>query len=454
MKKTLIYILIAILLASGVTKSAHALIIDTPQAQSVVSRYVNMLKEMALKRVQQTIQTKLMSIQGFDTRFAQSIAKKYYKKGSSLLTSKTNNLVEGTKKKKIAENQQNADNYREAAATLYSEKLKYIMSDKAEIEGDLTSEKAQKAQKEAECARLEQEYQTSAAEGFAKSELLTAAAECRSLVTELENTIKEREQQLTVYDEVIKENEQKLEEASAGDAIDQANQNRIDLLSQDEEEKNTKTTPEDGNILKDAEWDTDKALDVYQIDEEEYQAFMKNYFYDPSVLASSSKSSSADIQSSRAQYENSINRINRNRRYLFINTAVHLMQVATTIRRELPLRSQAADDIFQGLSSDSELDALVSYSNTRIENAKALLLYAKLLSAKIQYLAARELLNTDIKKELVDENGKEKSYSAFDLNKYILTEEYIKKMIKEANETFNTNINVKRDLKFDFRPKE
>ena len=74
----------------------------------------------------------------------------------------------------------------------------------------------------------------------------------------------------------------------------------------------------------------------------------------------------------------------------------------------------------------NELEAISSYSATRIENMRALLMYAKLQSARLQYMAARALLDAEMEKT---PNG---NYLEFNLDKYILTKEYVDDLIKKA----------------------
>ena len=148
---------------------------------------------------------------------------------------------------------------------------------------------------------------------------------------------------------------------------------------------------------------------------------MKNYFYNPEDL---------DSGSDTLTYENNINRITRNRKYLFVNTAAHLLQVTATTRRELPVKIKIVDEMFkQMINGDSgKLEVIGAYSNVRIENAKALFLYAKLLSAKLQYLAARDLIKSELRKE-----GSIGSFDSFDLSKYVLTDEDVENMQERAN---------------------
>jgi len=52
-----------------------------------------------------------------------------------------------------------------------------------------------------------------------------------------------------------------------------------------------------------------------------------------------------------------------------------------------------------------------------------------LLSAKLQYLAARDLLQSDLKKEYADRDN----FDEFDLGRYILDTDYIEELLESAN---------------------
>jgi hypothetical protein len=117
-----------------------------------------------------------------------------------------------------------------------------------------------------------------------------------------------------------------------------------------------------------------------------------------------------------------------------VNTAIHLLQVVTSTRREIPLQAHNLEAYANQTSyGKDELEAMSAYAATRIENAKALLLYAKVLSAKLQYIAARDLLNETLAKEIDDPTGNTKLYEPFDLGKYMLTPEFIKYKLQQAN---------------------
>ena len=164
--------------------------------------------------------------------------------------------------------------------------------------------------------------------------------------------------------------------------------------------------------------------------------FIERYFYDPEEL------DSASGDEGRIMHQTKIDAVARERKYLLTNTAAHLLQVTATLRREIPVRTEVIDEMFKNTpKATGELEAISSYSATRIENMKALLMYAKLQSARLQYMAARELLNLNGVKT---PNG---TYKDFDLEKYILTKEYVDKIVKEADTANNAVTAVEENYK-------
>ena len=452
MKKILRKICLTLFMASlYITPASAALIIDGTQITGVVNKYVTKIMEITEKVTQQIDQVKLMASQGYNWDSLKELAKDYYNKNGlpiNINFKQEKDLVAGTKAKKLEAEEAKAKEYTESSIKLYETKQENAKKDQNTAQKQLEATTNAKNKKEKECNSLQTKYnQMESDNSGSGEEVFIKLAECNSELERLKNEAAEWEAQEKSLKEIIKNIDEQLEKFKENkDPIQQANAKRIEALENDQAEEDS-TIKIDDNGSK--EWDSEDALDSYQINDTEYQAFMLNYFYDSKNLNSGSiKGLDAEKDKSLA-YENYINRIMRNRRYLFVNTAVHLLQVATTIRRELPAKIETADTMFeQVINPEGELEAIIGFSNTRIENAKALLLYAKLLSAKIQYLAARDLINAELKKEIFDENGTPKKYQEFNLEKYILTDEYVGKMQEDAKRTISTEEleNVKPEM--------
>lgn len=430
MKKVVNITALAVFLISAFVKPVSAaLIIDPSQIGGVFSKYVEKINETVNKVIQLTNQANAMATQGYNLSSLRDIAEKYYKKNGRVLNNKFNQLVEGTKQKKIAEKQAEAENYKKGSIKLYEAKKEDAKNNLNELNTLLQQAERRLASKKDECNRLENKFKSSEEEKTGSGEeFMLELAECKSEVQTLEDNIEDTKAQISQTESVLSKAETNLkifEEEK--DAVQVANKERIEKLNADEDSKMIGVKDNSSQGAK--EWDSENAMESYELGEEEYSTFMKNYFYDPASLA----------DKGGAVYENNVNKVIRNRKFLFVNTATHLLQVSATTRRELPLRIESSDKMFEETikSEGGELGNIAAYSNVRLENAKTLFLYAKLLSAQIQYLAAKDLLKSELKKEITDENenGKEKSFSGFNLEKYILTDEYVKKMQDAANKT-------------------
>ena len=172
-------------------------------------------------------------------------------------------------------------------------------------------------------------------------------------------------------------------------------------------------------------------MEKYNISEEDYQKFIRAYFYEQDDNAFTNLQDGKALRLERQKHEALGDKIERQRKYLVINTMAHLLQVSATIRRELPIRESKIRYWFeQTKNKEDEITAVSTYANTRIESARALVLYARLQAAKLQYLAAKEIKSTSPKKQGKIEDNQ---LGKFDLEKYILTQEYVEKLVKDSN---------------------
>lgn len=172
-------------------------------------------------------------------------------------------------------------------------------------------------------------------------------------------------------------------------------------------------------------------LSKYVMTDEDYKEFIKQYFYEPSADAYMKLLQGKELENAQIKHDGMEKSVERNRKMLVRDTMVHLLQVSATIRREKPVREALAKKWFdEAKETQDEITATTAYSNTRIENSRALLLYAKLLAAKMQYNAAKEIEQFGLEKlgKIEDNN-----YSYIDLSKYLLTnEELIEAIINSS----------------------
>lgn len=428
MRKTAISVIIACFIVCGGVKPAEALIIDPGQIAAKVSDFVQKISDSVSRITQQINQVKMMATQGYSLKSLKDMAKKYYKIDQTFLTKRMFKLIKGTKKKQKEVLQKDADLYKEVSVAQAEEKLNEIDESISYIEDEIEeADKKYRTWRDSLCPRYKAEYDAMTEEGSEKEKKWNQYTKCEAERDLYQLNAAEYSQLLNELGREKEKLEKELEEKRSGDDTYKGKLKRVEQLeSQKDGDDNNLISAED-QISEDDEWDKIKPEDIaakFSPSEKDYEEFMDRYFYDPDKLEGQGEE--------RYAFQSNMDRILRERRYLFINTAVHLMQVATTIRREIPVRTVVINKMANDTSTeDSEISAMSAYSATRVENIKVLFLYAQLLSAKLQYLAARDLLQADLKKEYADRHN----FNEFDLGRYILDSDYIQKLLDEANTT-------------------
>lgn len=416
MKKISAIIILAVIMTAGGVKPAAALKIDAAQMAGKVNDFVQAVSEGTTKVSQQVNQVKQMSVQGFNKDNLLKKGKEFLK-ARKYLSKQLTGLVKGTKKKNKDVLSAEKKLYEEANKAYYEQKVEIVVENKAKIDASLQAKKAQEPGKRENMELKKAEYEKAIGtkkEKKAHKEYMEAESEYTALVT----AIKELETLSNQLAEQIEELEkEKAKVGTSEDAQYVALQKREEKLDAQEEDLSFT------QVESEEEWDNPNGVEKYILSEKDYQKFIKRYFYNPNALDSSG-------EDARLNFQSEMDRVMRERRYLVINTAAHLLQVTATVRREIPVRTKAIDAMFKNTpASSGELEAISSYAATRIESARSLLLYAKLLSAKIQYMAAKDLVDVETKKKA---DGTE-TYKDFNLDKYILTDDYVKNLVKEAN---------------------
>ncbi|MBR5599041.1 MAG: hypothetical protein IKW39_03275, partial [Alphaproteobacteria bacterium] len=209
--------------------------------------------------------------------------------------------------------------------------------------------------------------------------------------------------------------EEKQKVGTAADPVHQKYQERIDAISQLEEK-----TVEIGAKETNENWDDVDVIEAYTITESEYVDFINQYFINES-----------NIQGGLVGTQTEIDRVMRERRRLFINTAVHLLQVSGSTRRDIKTKTTKIKELYDEVrTTEDEFKAIGYYSGSKIDNIRALVLYAKILSTKLQYMAAKDLLTIEPSRRGKAEDA---SYDKFDLTKYKLTDSYVKAIEEDSN---------------------
>lgn len=437
MKKSTAIICLIIGLTTGYAYPAKALILDAPTLAAKISEWVGKLTDATTKVTQQVSQVKQMTSQGFNKEELFSIAEEYATSyGKDLLQTKMKKIVDGTKKKNRDKMETEKEAYVNAQNSYYDEKIGIMDESIKETENARDEAQTARTQKQIEVDQKKNYYESvrgkPAEEAKAYDEYMKAQMEydeldqtCQEFDVLLENLEMQRsvlqeekakvgtsdDPQYALYEKRLKEMDKEIEEADG------------------EGGKEEIVNKSSGN---EAEWDDENVVKDFSPTEKDYTDFLERYFYNPEDL-------SAAGGNARVEHQTKIDAVTRERRFLLVNSAAHLLQVSATLRREIPVRSEIIDEMFQNTpKSTGELEAISSYSATRIENMKALLMYAKLQSARLQYMSAKQLLSIDAIKV---PNG---NYSDFNLEKYILTKEDVDKAIEEAN-TANSGVTSVED---------
>lgn len=308
--------------------------------------------------------------------------------------------------------------YYDAQVEILNENLNEINSKKQEVERELTLKKQEAESKKSACNSARQRGDDNTQELCIDYETIFAE------VTNLEMSSKELElakEELENGIEVLNDEASKV--GTEEDATYMQHQAELEAL----ENTNNEAVVISAEIKEDDEWDSNGTAEKLVISDETYRAFLRKYFYDPTSV-----SLKEDGGTDLVEDQNEVERARRFRRQLVLSTAVHLLQVSASVRREIPERLEATNEMYEGvISTDSELEAIGYYAGTRMENMRTLLLYAKILSAKLQYMAAKDLLITELRRR---GNVEDATMSNFELSRYKLTQEYVDAIEKESNE--------------------
>jgi len=425
MRKIATFTLLAMILMGSTIKTASAqIVLDPGQLGGKVSDFVQKIQDAAGKITQQINQIKMAASQGFSLGDLADLKGKFYNIATGFLSDKISKLVSGTSEKEQAALQADVDTYKETRTQLFDAKIEETNASIEKMETESDTKKSEAKAKENECARLRDEA-NSETDIALQSEKKGAVYKCQMELSRINTEISDLEQGKRNMKK--QKTELKKQRSIVGTDEDEGYKQRVARV---EALKEAAKKEEDGFIAAaehsggDKEWDSEEATKDIDFDAVA-KSFVEKYFYDPENLKGTTT----------VNYQSNLDRIYRERRYLFVNTAAHLLQVATSIRREIPERTMAIDAYAnESAAGANETTAMASYAATRVETIKALVLYAKLLSVKLQYLATRDLLQADSKKEYIDKNtGQIKNFGDFDLEKYIVDEDYINAILEDAN---------------------
>ena len=169
-----------------------------------------------------------------------------------------------------------------------------------------------------------------------------------------------------------------------------------------------------------AQWDAEESLlEDFNVNEKDYEFFLNTYFYN-----------TAEIDETENKFTSSQGRrddIVRARRQLLLYATIHLMQVTSTLRADAASRRVLIEEFTKTtVEGEGETESISSYSATKIEYIRALLLYAKMQTAKLQYLSAKEIIDLNEDKHFEDASD----YLQNDLNRWRLSKSKINRYIR------------------------
>jgi hypothetical protein len=421
------------MLTAVAPKQAYALKIDIASIAAKVSDWVGKITDTTTKVTQQVSQVKQMATQGFSKEGLLNFAKGYLGNyvgdfAQRLKSSSQKEMIKDTedKERKKLETELNAhvettEIFYDVQIEFMGENIKALNDELRGVESELNSAKSARNSKKSAYNQIQnsgnmQEIDKAFNEYYVQEskveELEIRRADLKEKIEEF-NTQKNN---LSNEKNKIGTNEdaEYVRIKAQQDAIVKAGE-RIDLSV---------------DMSDDDEWDNDSVIEKYTTEPEKYQEFVDRYFYDASKITSTE--TEQKIRDSQAEMD----RVMRLRRQLIVENAAHLLQLTASIRRNIPKRTEKVKEMFDGVrSTDSELQAIGYYSGTKIENMRALLMYAKIQTAKLQYLAAKDLSKITPYRRKVDKGSNDESFSGFNLEKYILTGDYVNSIIEENSET-------------------
>jgi hypothetical protein len=330
-------------------------------------------------------------------------------------------IKEDTKEKEKGQLEDDKKFYQETSQKYYEVKNNVLNDNKTEMNESLIKVKSELARKEAQARTKKQNYEMIKSQSDDVEKISKAMEEYETVQAEV-NELKLKQKDLEGNLNELEKSQKLLndEASKIGTSEDPEYKAYEDKIKALESSKDIEVNIGANNV-NGKEWDSEGLMQEFTISEENYKNFVKKYFYSEFNI-------SGNVD--KLAYQTEMDKVLRSRKELVVNRAVHLLQVTATIRRELPERTNLIKEMYDGVrSSDNEFQAIGYYSGTKIENMRALLLYAKLQSAKLQYMAAKDLLIIEPRRR---GNVEDEEYE-FNLSKYKLTDAYVNAIEDEAN---------------------
>jgi hypothetical protein len=172
-----------------------------------------------------------------------------------------------------------------------------------------------------------------------------------------------------------------------------------------------------------AQWDAEESLlEDFNVNNKDYEFFLNTYFYNSKNIN--------EGENKFIAHQGKRDDVERERRQLLIDASIHLMQVTATLRADATSRRILIEEFTKTtVEGEGETESISSYSATKIEYIRALLLYAKMQTAKLQYLAAKEIIDLNETKSF--EQSDIKNYMNNDLKRWQLTTKDVMEKIRD-----------------------
>ncbi len=427
MKKTFYSVIFAVFLTVwNVKPVAATIIIDGTEFAGKTAEWAQVLLDSGGKNIQQVMQDALMHGQGFAVDMLKEYITGFIKNAINKDKGSTFEKVEdSTQKKNTAIKENDKDAYQKGIKAEYNKKYEIASAELAKDRSDLSNYTSQCNTAKITTREKKQAYEEVRGQAGKEEAAFDEYSKAQSHETDVCNTVEElnakiAEQQVLV--DMLRQ--EMLKVGTSADPKYKEMQRREDEIKQNVVDETLITAKDESNNA----WDNIDA-EKYTPEEEEYKNFYDRYFYNP-------EGANTDVITSQTKRE----KIKRERDFLLVNATAHLLQVSASARREVPVRSHLVKEISANTKTESgEMAALNAFAQTKIENARALLLYAKLLSAKLQYIAAHDLYKADIYLERDDITPDGVQYGAFDLQHYVLTDGYTQYLVDVGNNADVTN---------------
>lgn len=428
MRNFISIIILSILIVFAPLKQVEASVtLDFSQTAAKVNDMVEIINEIAQKIQKATdLITKMKSI-GFGK---EALLKYLPKMPKFKLAANEEGIIKGTKE--ITGKKVNAQQalHQQALTNLAEAKIKMSEENIKELEKEEQSKKREQSKKKSSVEKAKAKYDRLVSSDKPAIEIARAKVEYNKELSEYEELniqIDEISSRKAKEESNKKELEQ--EKSKIGTADDDTYQ------AFEEQKKLLEATEEKAQMINEDKDNGDKtwggANDItgeFALTEENYKTFIKTYFYDQEEI-NKRINGEKDGYKQAAVVTTVTDRVTRERKFLYLNTIIHMLQVSATIKRELPERTEKAKTYYEeAAQAEGEVQAITTYTKTRLENARALVLYAKLQAAKLQFLAAKEINELGLEKI-----GKKSYYGPVELSNYKVDDQLIQSTIDDMS---------------------